>query len=100
MSAWFRRVVLGRRWLSFIVLCASFVVFGLGTLNLAFSVKANVELIAAHGLQALADGALQQALELIITAIVAMTAYVVFKACEHCLVHGLTDPPKKQDRTP
>jgi hypothetical protein len=95
MSAWFRRVVLSRTWLSFVVLCASFVVFGLCTLNLVFSLKANVELIAEHGTQALGDGALEQFVELVFMAIVAMAAYIVFKACEYRLVHVLADPPNK-----
>jgi hypothetical protein len=86
----FRRVVLARPWLSFVVLCLSFALFGAGTLNLFNLMVANLSLIAEHGAMALADGAAIQFLELLTTLAVSMAAYVVFKACEHALVHGLT----------
>lgn len=93
LSARFRRVVLARRWLTFIVLGLAFFVFGSGSLNLFFLLKANGELLAEHGWQAAMDGALQQLIELVITGYISMAAYVVFKACEHALVHGLVDAP-------
>ena len=93
LGAWFRRVVLSRRWLTFVVLGLAFFVFGSGSLNLFFLLKANADLITMHGWQAVMDGALQQTLELLVTGYVSMAAYVVFKACEHALVHGLCDGP-------
>jgi hypothetical protein len=93
LSAWFRRVVLGRRWLTFIVLGLAFFVFGSGSLNLFFLLKANADLLTMHGWQAVMDGALQQTVELLISGYVSIAAYVVFKACEHALVHGLIDAP-------
>jgi hypothetical protein len=89
----FHRFVLARMGACFAMLCASFLLFGLCTLNLVFSVRANVELVATHGAQALEDGALRQFVELVCSAVLGMAAYVVFKACEHRLVHRLTDPP-------
>jgi hypothetical protein len=93
LAAWFRRVVLGRRWLTFVVLGLAFFVFGSGSLNLFFLLKANADLLATHGWQAIMDGGLQQTLELLVTGYVSVAAYVVFKACEHALVHQLCDPP-------
>ena len=93
LGAWFRRVVLSRRWRTFVVLGLAFFVFGSGSLNLFFLLKANADLITMHGWQAVMDGALQQTLELLVTGYVSMAAYVVFKACEHALVHGLCDGP-------
>ena len=93
LGAWFRRVVLGRRWLTFIVLGLAFFVFGSGSLNLFFLLKANADLLAMHGWQAVMDGGLQQSVELLVTGYVSIAAYVVFKACEHALVHGLVDAP-------
>ena len=90
LGAWFRRVVLGRRWLTFIVLGVAFFVFGSGSLNLFFLLKANADLLTMHGWQAVMDGALQQTLELLVSGYVSIAAYVVFKACEHALVHGLS----------
>jgi hypothetical protein len=92
----FRRVVLARRWLCFGVLCASFAVFGAGTLNLFNLLRANLLFIADHGWMALADGAAQQLLELLLTLLASMAAYIVFKACEHSLVHGLTHTPDEE----
>jgi hypothetical protein len=100
LGAWFRRVVLGRRWLTFIVLGLAFFVFGSGSLNLFFLLKANGQLLAEHGWQAVMDGALQQLLELLITGDISMAAYVVFKACEHALVHGLVDAPEQSSTFP
>ena len=92
----FHRVVLTRRWLTFVVLCLSFALFGAGTLNLFNLFKANLGLIADNGLMALGDGAAQQLLELLSSLALSMLAYVVFKACEHHLVHGLLHPPQKE----
>jgi predicted PurR-regulated permease PerM len=92
VNAWLERVVFRRVWLTFITLAASFLVFGAGTYNLFLLLKANLELIAEHGTQALADGAAQQFVELIATAALSMAAYILFKACEHRLVHRLCDP--------
>jgi hypothetical protein len=89
MRAWLERVVLARAWLTFILLVLSFLVFGAGTYNLFLLLKANLDLIAEHGTQALADGAAQQLVELLGTAVTSMVAYVLFKACEHRLVHWL-----------
>jgi hypothetical protein len=86
----FQRVVLARRWLCFVVLCLSFLAFGIGTLNLIGMFRLNLNLIAEHGGMALADGAAQQFFELLLTLLGSMAAYIVFKACEHSLVHGLT----------
>jgi hypothetical protein len=93
LPAWFQRTVLARRWLTFIVLGLAFFVFGSGSLNLFFLLKANTQLLAEHGVMAALDGGLQQLIELIVTGYISMAAYVVFKACEHALVHSLCDAP-------
>jgi hypothetical protein len=94
LQAWLERAVFARAWLTFVVLVVSFLVFGAGTYNLFLVLKANLDLIAEHGMQALADGAAQQFIELMFTAALSMAAYVLFKACEHRLVHRLCDPKK------
>jgi hypothetical protein len=90
LSRAFQRVVLARRWLTFVVLCLSFLFFGAGSLNLFNMFRLNLGLIADHGLMALTDGAAQQLVELTVTLAASMAAYVIFKACEHSLVRGLT----------
>ena len=94
MQAWLQRVVFTRAWLTFIVLVLSFLLFGGGTYNLFLLLKANLSLIGEHGWQALMDGAAQQFIELMATAVLSMAAYVLFKACEHRLVHRLSDPKR------
>jgi hypothetical protein len=92
LTGWFHRVVLSRRWASFVVLGLSFAAFGAGSLNLFFLLRANLGLIADHGWQALADGGAQQLVELLLTGYLSMAAYLVFKVCEHRLVHDLCHP--------
>jgi len=86
--------VLGRVWLSFVVLGLSFFAFGAGTLNLFFLLRANSSLVLEHGWIALMDGGAQQLVELLVTGYLSMAAYVVFKACEYRLAHWLTDAPE------
>ena len=94
MQTWLDRVVFARAWLTFVVLVLSFLAFGAGTYSLFIVLKANLELIGEHGTRALGDGAAQQFLELMFTAALSMAAYVLFKACEHRLVHRLCEPKK------
>jgi hypothetical protein len=90
---WFRRVVLARVWLSFVVLGLAFFVFGVGSLNLFFLLRANTHFVFEHGWAALMDGGAEQLVELLVTGYLSMAAYVVFKACEYRLAHWLGDPP-------
>jgi len=91
LKRWFHRVVLRRLWLTYIVMGAAFLLFGCGTLNLIHLVQANLELVSTYGWMALMDGALQQLIELLLSGYAALLAYIVFKACEHRLVHWLGD---------
>lgn len=92
MKKWFCREILSRRWATFGVLGLSFLVFGCSSLNLLFVAKANIDLIAEHGWQAMADGGAQQLFEILVTGYLSMAAYVVFKACEARLVRWMIDP--------
>lgn len=91
MSAAFRRWILSRLWLTFVVLGASFFVFGAATVNLGRLFLANSQLLREYGWQAVMDGALWQLLELIATGYLSMAAYVVLKTCEHRLSNWLGD---------
>lgn len=90
---WFRRVVLSRPWLAFIVMGLAFIAFGAGTLNLVYLARANVALLLEHGWQAVMDGAGQQLVELIATGYASMAAYLLFKSCEHALVDRIGGSP-------
>ena len=89
VKRWFRRTVLSRAWLTFLVMGLAFFVFGLGTYNIFVLLSANVDLIAHHGWQALMDGAARQLVELVTTGYLSMAAYVLFKTCEHRLARDL-----------
>ena len=89
MKHWFRRIVLSRRWLTFLVMGLAFFVFGVGTYNIFMLLSGNIALIANHGWMALMDGAARQFVELIVTGYLSMAAYVVFKTCEYRLAHNL-----------
>ena len=91
MSAAFQRIVLSRLWLTFIVLGLSFFVFGASTVNLGLMLMANGHLLREYGWQAVMDGGLWQLAQLVATGYLSMVAYVVFKTCEHRLVHALGD---------
>jgi hypothetical protein len=86
---WFRRTVLSRAWLTFIVMGLAFFAFGVGTYNIFMLLGANLDLVAHYGWRALMDGAARQLVELLLTGYLSMAAYVIFKACEHRLAHDL-----------
>ena len=92
----FERWVLARSWLTFAVLCTCFGLFGAGTLNLFHMFSTNWNLISQHGTMALADGAAQQLAELLLTLVISMLNYIVFKACEHSLVNRIVHSRKDE----
>ena len=89
--SWFRRTVLTRLWLTFVVMGLSFLLFGIGTVKLFYTLDANVKLIYEYGWQALMDGGAAQFFELLLASYASLFAYVVFKACEYRLSHWLVD---------
>jgi len=93
MRRWFHRTVLSRRRLAFIVMGLAFFGFGVGTLNLFMLLKANAELFAGYGWQAVMDGGLHQLVELLLTGYASLVCYLVFQSCEYTLVRHLTDGP-------
>jgi hypothetical protein len=91
MKKWFHRVVLSRRWLTFIVMGLAFFVFGAGTLDIAMLFSANAEFISRYGWQAVMDGAALQFVELVATGYLSMAAYLVFKVCEYRLARDIAE---------
>ena len=91
MKRWLHRVVLRYRSVTFVVMGLSFFAFGIGTLNLFFLLQANANLLLENGWLAVAEGGLQQLVELLISGFAALAAYLLFKVCEHRLVHWLSD---------
>ena len=98
-KALFYRWVLARRSTTFVVMGLSFLAFGAGSLNLFFVFKANINLLLEHGWMALIDGGFQQLIELLVIGYASIAAYVLFKACEHRLVHWLVEAPRTAQTT-
>jgi hypothetical protein len=95
MLVWFQRIVLTRRWAAFVAMGLSFLVFGAGTLNLFYVAHANATFLIEHGWLALMEGGALQLVEIVLTALLCMAAYLVFKACEYRLVRWLAEPIPK-----
>ena len=74
---------------AFVLMAASFTVFGVLSLNLAQYVMANTDYLLTDGWLALREGGLVQLVELWATAFVATAAFVVFKVCEVALVERI-----------
>ncbi len=78
-------------WFTFLLLGASFVLFGLASATLVRSVMSSWEFLATYGLDAVRDGGLWQLGELIFSGYLAVAFYVVFKLCEKVLVERLSN---------
>lgn len=77
-------------WITFLLMGAFFLLFGVASLNLFALLKANINLYLEYGTMVIADGALRQFFELIGYGYLSLLFYVLFKACERVLVERLT----------
>ena len=84
-----------RWWLAFLLMGASFVLFGIITLDLVHTLVANFEFLGAHGLDAVREGGLRQLFGLIVSGYAAAMFYVFFKLCEKVLVERLSTGQSK-----
>lgn len=73
----------------FFLMTASFLLFGIFSLDLVKVFSANANYISENGWMGLVDGGLQQFFYLCLSAIGAMLNYVFFKLCEHVLTDRL-----------
>ena len=87
--------LLHRWWAAFILLGVSFVLGGLLTLNLLYTLSANFEFLRMYGVEAVREGGLKQFIEIVVTGYIAAACYVVFKVCEKVLVERLSIDKKK-----
>ena len=74
---------------TFVLMGASFLAFGVATVNLFVQLKANIDLFLEYGLMVIEDGALQQLAELLGLTSGSMIFYLLFKLCERILVERL-----------
>jgi len=78
------------RGITFLLMGACFILFGLASVDLLFLLKKNLDLFIDYGTMVIGDGALQQLFELLVTGYFGLLFYVLFKCCEHILVDSLT----------
>ncbi|MBT3010483.1 MAG: hypothetical protein KUF77_04355 [Candidatus Thiodiazotropha sp. (ex Lucina aurantia)] len=76
--------------ITFIILIASGLTFGAMTVNIFRLFAANWNFILTYGLLALREGALTQTLELLITGMLSMVFFLVFKFCEKILIDRIS----------
>ncbi len=79
-----------RHWVvTYLLMGLGFVAFGVASLNLVQLFSANTDFLLQHGWQAVMDGGLWQLVQLIVTAYLAISFYLLFKTCEHALVERM-----------
>lgn len=76
--------------LTFVLMGAWFLMFGVTSVNLFVQLKANIDLFVEYGLMVIDDGALQQLGELLGWTYLSMIFYLLFKLFERILVERLT----------
>ena len=76
--------------LTFLLMGILFLLFGITSVNLFVLLKMNIDLFIQYGPMVIADGALEQLIDLIGSAFLSMVFYILFKVCERVLVERLT----------
>jgi hypothetical protein len=77
--------------LTFVLMVGFFLLFGITSVNLFVLLKMNIDLFVQYGLMVIADGALEQLIDLLLSAVLSIIFYLVFKICERLLVERLTE---------
>ena len=77
-------------WLTFGLMVTFFLCFGVTSVNLFILLKMNLDLFVQYGLMVIEDGALEQLVDLIASAILSIIFFLLFKVCERILVERLT----------
>jgi hypothetical protein len=72
---------------------ASFLAFGVATVDLYMLIAANLGLFVNYGLMVVDDGALRQLAELLALAALSGVCYVAFALCDRTLLRRLTEAP-------
>jgi hypothetical protein len=83
---------------AFVLMGASFVLFGVTSVNLYMLLAANVGLFLEYGAMVIADGALRQLAGLLASAALCILAYALFALCDRVLVRRLTEKALRDRR--
>jgi len=84
---------------AFLLMCFSFVSFGVLSYNLVVYVAANANYLLTYQWEAIVDGGAQQLVEIWATALLAMACYLMFKLCEHALIERIAHQPHQAIET-
>ena len=82
---------------TFLLLCLSFVTFGWLSFDLIRIFSANAEYLLDNGWQGLMDGGFEQLLDLVLTTLLAMLFYMLFKLCEGVLIQRLSNQSPRRE---
>lgn len=82
--------------LTYVVMGACFLAFGVASVDLYMLIVANLELFVNYGLMVVDDGALQQLAELLALAALSGIFYVGFALCDRTLLRRLTEAPLRE----
>jgi hypothetical protein len=78
-------------WLTFILMGASFILFGFTSVNLYMLLAANLSLFVRYGAMVIADGALTQLAGLLGSLVLSVFFYLSFALCDRILVRRITE---------
>ena len=74
---------------TFVLLGAFFLAFGVTSVNLFVLLKMNIDLFLEYGLMVIEDGALQQLAQLLGCAYLSMLFWLLFRLCERIIVERM-----------
>ena len=74
---------------TFILMGAFFLLFGVTSVNLFVLLKMNLDLFLEYGLMVIEDGALQQLVELLGSAYLSMMFWLLFRLCERIIIERM-----------
>jgi hypothetical protein len=78
--------------LTFLLMGGFFLLSGITSINLYIVLKANIDLFWMYGIMVIYDGALQQLVEILGTAIMSIVFFFLFAVCERVVVDRMTAP--------
>jgi len=85
-------------WLTYLLMGACFLSFGVTSLNLFVLLASNINLFIEYGAKVVADGALQQLAELTGLACLSGLFYLGFAVCDRTLLRRLTEATLRECR--
>ena len=78
--------------LTFLLMGGFFLLSGITSINVYVMLKANIDLFWMYGIMVIYDGALQQLVEILGTAIMSIVFFFLFAVCERVVVDRMTAP--------